>query len=130
MAFVGIYRGPYFAAMELQARWACGVFSGRLPEPSAEEFSVGLEEERKIRASQPRPQFPHGDYVGMTESLAKHVGVHPEAILSNENDPLHRFLHDGPFLPFHFRLAGFAAKPDIAGAAITECAARFMPDLA
>ena len=28
---VGLYRGPYFATMELQARWACGTFSGRLP---------------------------------------------------------------------------------------------------
>lgn len=27
---VGLYRGPYFAALELQGRWACGVFSQRL----------------------------------------------------------------------------------------------------
>ena len=29
---VGLYRGPYFAALELQGRWACGVFSQRLNE--------------------------------------------------------------------------------------------------
>eukprot|EP00929_Paragymnodinium_shiwhaense_P121370 TRINITY_DN9359_c1_g1_i1.p1 TRINITY_DN9359_c1_g1~~TRINITY_DN9359_c1_g1_i1.p1 ORF type:complete len:454 (-),score=80.93 TRINITY_DN9359_c1_g1_i1:332-1693(-) len=62
LAFVGIYRGPYFAAMELQARWACGVFSGRLPAPSASEVDAGLAIEREIRTKVPRPQFPHGDY--------------------------------------------------------------------
>ena len=38
-----MYRGPYFAAIELMSRWACGVFSGRLP-PLSEEPN-GVEEE-------------------------------------------------------------------------------------
>ena len=33
---VGLYRGPFFAALELQGRWACGVFSGRLQQLSQE----------------------------------------------------------------------------------------------
>lgn len=35
---MGLYRGPYFAVLELQARVACGVFSKRLKQPSQERF--------------------------------------------------------------------------------------------
>jgi dimethylaniline monooxygenase (N-oxide forming) len=88
LAFVGLYRGPYFATIELQARWACGVFSQRLPPPTQQEFNMGLAAERSIRTCRPRPQFPHGDYAGMTEQLARHVGVHPGEILSNKSHEL------------------------------------------
>lgn len=125
LAFVGLYRGPYFAAMELQARWACGVFSGRLPPPSLEELEAGLDAEREVREQRPRPQFPHGDYVGMTEALAQRIGVHPTDILADEAHPLHSLLFEGPLLPFHYRLAGFGAQPALAEAAIRECAQRF-----
>jgi len=125
LAFVGIYRGPYFAVMELQARWACGVFSGRLPAPTAAELEAGLEAERSVRRQRPRPQFPHGDYVGMVESLAHRVGVHPAEILASESDDLRPLLHDGPLLPFHYRLVGFGARRAVAEAAIRECAAKY-----
>eukprot|EP00746_Dinoflagellata_sp_MGD_P029917 gnl/MRDRNA2_/MRDRNA2_170900_c0_seq1.p1 gnl/MRDRNA2_/MRDRNA2_170900_c0~~gnl/MRDRNA2_/MRDRNA2_170900_c0_seq1.p1 ORF type:complete len:503 (-),score=65.26 gnl/MRDRNA2_/MRDRNA2_170900_c0_seq1:162-1670(-) len=125
LAFVGIYRGPYFAAMELQARWVCGVFSKRLPKPSWAEMELGLKEERRIRAEKPRPQFPHGDYVQLVETLSKHVGAYPVDILENTSDPLHSLLYDGPLLPFHYRLVGFGAKREVAEAAIKECAKRF-----
>ncbi|CAE8603970.1 unnamed protein product [Polarella glacialis] len=125
LAFVGIYRGPYFATMELQARYALGLFSGRLQQPTPEVFSAGLAEERQIRAKRPRPQFPHGDYVGMTDSLAKLVGVHPGEILANEAHPLHAKLCDGPLLPFHYRLVGFQSKAADAEAAIEECSKKY-----
>lgn len=124
LAFVGMYRGPYFAAIELQARWACGVFSGRLSPPVEEEVRAGLEAERRVRNQVPRPQFPHGDYVGMTERLAKLVGVHPTDLLAEDN-PLQKLLVDGPLLPFHYRLVGFGAKPQMAETAIRECAAKY-----
>lgn len=125
LAFVGLYRGPYFAAMELQARWACGVFSGRLPKPSPADVAAGLASERSVRHQRPRPQFPHGDYVGMTEALAKRVGVHPESILAEAAHPLRGLLYDGPLLPFHYRLVGFGGRPADAEAATKECAARY-----
>lgn len=121
LAFAGLYRGPYFSIMELQARWACGVFSGRLPYPSAEEMVAGLEVERRIRSKKPRPQFPHGDYVGMAEVLAKLVGVFPSSIIEDLGHPFRHLIYDGPLLPFHYRLQGFGAKPKVAEEAIRAC---------
>ena len=115
---------PYFATVELQARWACGVFSGRLPAPSVDELREGLDQERCVRHSTPRPQFPHGDYVSMADDLARLVGVLPVTALADEAHPLHDLLHRGPLLPFHYRLEGVGAVPDVAEAAVRECAAR------
>jgi len=67
----------------------------------------------------------------MTEALAHHVGVHPASALNartmpeNSDAELGRLLYDGPLLPFHYRLEGFKAKPDVARAAIMECAQRY-----
>ncbi|CAK0889786.1 unnamed protein product [Prorocentrum cordatum] len=121
LAFVGLYRGPYFAAMELQARWACGVFSGRLQRPGAEELERGLQRERDVRAKLPRQQFPHGDYVGMVEALARRVGVHPQQLLNDSSGEMYQLLYKGPLLPFHYRLVGFQSKPEVASRAIREC---------
>lgn len=122
LAFVGMYRGPFFAVMELQARWACAVFSARLPRPSHTEIEHGLDEERAVRRSRPRPQFPHGDYVTMADDLARRIGAWPAAALENSAHPLHSLLRDGPLLPFHFRLEGHHAKPRLAEEAIRQCA--------
>lgn len=74
LAFVGMYRGPYFAAMELQAKWAAAVFSQSLPPPSEEAIQEGIEAEKGIRDQVPRPQFPHGDYVGFCNDLGRELG--------------------------------------------------------
>jgi len=97
IAFVGIYRGPYFGVIELQARWACMVFGGHLPHPTAEEMAEGVTAERLIREQHQQLQFPHGDYVRMLEDLASRMGVMP---------PRDHPLCSGPMLPAHFRLVG------------------------
>ncbi|CAI7887366.1 unnamed protein product [Closterium sp. NIES-53] len=73
-AMVGMYRGPYFAAMELQARWAAAVLSGALPPVPNSTLQEGIEEARKVREQQPRPQFPVWDYVGTCNSLSEALG--------------------------------------------------------
>lgn len=125
LAFVGMYRGPYFAAMELQARWACGVFSGRLPTPTLEDCLEGQKEARAIREQRPRPQFPHGDYTGMADELAMYVGVRPAKMLEDNAHPMQKALYEGPLLPFHYRLDGFGAKQRLARGAIQECLGRY-----
>ncbi|SDM16902.1 flavin-containing monooxygenase [Allokutzneria albata] len=109
-AFVGLYRGPYFGVMELQARWAAAVLTGALPRPSG--MRAGLERQLEIREQRPRPQFPHGDYVGMADRLAAEIGVLP--------DPP----PDGPLLPAHYRLHGPGRAPDLARAEIAFVARR------
>ena len=73
--FVGFYRGPFWGAIELQARWCAGLFSGSLPWPTDDKMREGILLEKIMRDSKPRPQFPRGDYVGFGTELANEVGV-------------------------------------------------------
>ncbi|CAE7541488.1 FMO5 [Symbiodinium sp. CCMP2592] len=126
LAFVGLYRGPYFAVLELQARWVCGVFSGRLQAPGEDSRRSSLQQAWALRNLGDRPQFPHS-YVEMAEELAELVGVHPRE-LESPSHPLHHLYPDiaeGPLLPFHYRLLGFGADPDTAQTAMLECREAF-----
>jgi dimethylaniline monooxygenase (N-oxide forming) len=107
MAFVGMYRGPFFAVMELQARLACMVFSKKIEAPTDEAMQEGISSERKIRQMVPRPQFSHGDYVALADDLAKQISVLPDY----EAD---KRLWSEPLIASHYRLTGFANKPDVA----------------
>jgi len=68
-----MYRGPFWGAMELQARWAMKVFSGRLAMPPRQEVQEGIKKELQIKHQRPRPQFPKPDYVAMCESLERRL---------------------------------------------------------
>ena len=61
-----------------------------------------LVEERNIREFNPRPQFPHGDYVYLADSIATEIGVKPTT-QQEEDFP---YLYSGVFIPEHFRLNG------------------------
>lgn len=126
MAFVGMYRGPYFGVMELQARWAAGVLSGRLPAPDRAAMDRAMAVERAIRDQRPRPQFPHADYPDMCDALAARLDVMPDL---DQTTAFGRFLWHGPVLPAHYRLRGAHARPAGARAVIAEVAALFGHDL-
>ena len=49
MFFVGMYKGPYFAVMEYQAKWASKVLSNQITLPSIEEMEKGIQAELDIR---------------------------------------------------------------------------------
>ena len=71
---------PIGRIIELQARWVAAIFSGQSPGPSFQEQQAGLDLEQRVRAQDPRPQFPHGDYVGMANDLAREaLGVVPSS---------------------------------------------------
>jgi len=95
LAFIGMYRGPFWATIELQSRWVAAIFSGLLSIPSIATQRIGLDMERRIRDQQPRPQFPHGDYVGNADDLAKEIFG---ATSSNTSDIVisTQFRTDGP----------------------------------
>ncbi len=102
VAFVGLYRGPYFAVMELQARWACAVFAGELAAPTEAEQRRGVADAQALGEEYPRPQFPYGDYVGLADRLAGHLGVQPDPVP----------LWDDPVVAAHYRLTGRSARPE------------------
>jgi len=110
VAFVGMYRGPYFAVMELQARWACAVFARQLAPPAPAELRTGVATALAIRAQRPRPQFPYADYVGHADAIAARLGVRPAL----------EQLWDDPVVSAHYRLTGRHARPEVAWAQIAS----------
>lgn len=115
LAFVGMYRGPYFATMELQARLACHVFAKIVPAPTYESMLAGITQERQIRHQMPRLQFPHGNYVEFADELATMAGVLPDLeALKTEDEALYKKLWEGPLVAAHYRLNGHVSKAEVA----------------
>lgn len=90
LGFVGQYKGAYFGYMELQARLLAGMQNGQVElgnnDGSPDEISQNLlEHARQVRQQQPRPQFPHFDYVGAMDSLAERVQLTPDATTFGAN---------------------------------------------
>lgn len=79
LAFVGMYRGPYFGVVELQARLAAATLSGLLPPEPEEVQRAGVLKELRLREQHPRPALPHADYVGHISGMAAALGVLPDA---------------------------------------------------
>lgn len=75
LSFVGMYKGPYFLTMGLQAQIAAKQLSG---EKVISDVNLNKEIERAdhIRNQNPRPQFPYGEYVNSSLALAKILGIH------------------------------------------------------
>lgn len=77
LGFVGMYKGPYFGVMELQARLLAGMLSGKVT-PSQDDMNSALHDSQSIRQnSERRAQFPRFDYIGMMDSLAEQVDLVP-----------------------------------------------------
>ncbi|CAI5941845.1 unnamed protein product [Closterium sp. NIES-65] len=108
-AMVGMYRGPYFGAMELQARWAAATLSGALPPVPTSTLQEGIEEAREVREQQPRPQFPVWDYVSMCNSLSEALGC------ALPTDPEWMRAHD-MVVPAHY--CTLTSAPSVAAAEV------------
>jgi dimethylaniline monooxygenase (N-oxide forming) len=103
IAFVGMYRGPYFGVIELQARWAARVFSSKVNLTSNEDMKAGIDDQRNIRNKLPRAQFPHS-YVELANSIAKELNLLPdfEYLKSNDQDA-YKLLWEGVTVPDLYR---------------------------
>ena len=103
ITFIGHYRGPNFPVMELQSRWLARILTGEQPMPDLATMRDGIAEERAMRIRVPRPQFPHGDFVGLADGLAKEIGVYPAL---DADDPSRTRVLEGPLVPAQYRLTG------------------------
>ncbi|KKA23214.1 Pyridine nucleotide-disulfide oxidoreductase [Rasamsonia emersonii CBS 393.64] len=76
LGFVGMYRGPYWGVMEMQARRLARQWS---PSPAEDPGRTAERQQlRTLRNADPRlarAQFPMGDYVGLMESFARELGI-------------------------------------------------------
>lgn len=105
LAFVGLVCPPYFAIVELQAKWACMVFSGKLKQPTVAEIESGIVQEGNVRKLEKRPQFAHADLIGACDDLATQIGIKPDFDrLRVENVNLYFKLYSGPFSPSEYLL--------------------------
>ncbi|HEY0328412.1 MAG TPA: NAD(P)-binding domain-containing protein [Rhodopseudomonas sp.] len=121
LSLVGLYRGPFFGIIELQARWAAALLAGAVPRPSAATAQAGMEREIAIRCQRPRPQFPHGEYVAFADEIAGELGIFPVAASSGE---MNIAVRQGPVVPAHYRLVGPHAKVELAESQIRSACSR------
>ncbi|KAB8255600.1 hypothetical protein BDV32DRAFT_154106 [Aspergillus pseudonomiae] len=114
LGFVGLYRGPYWGVMEMQARRVAESWYRADSEQgiqfSAEELENKAQERQSMRDYKSvdpnsRGQFPMGDYVGLMETLARDMGI-PRTPLPEAGERL------GPVLPTRYMAEG-QTKPSM-----------------
>ncbi|KAE8549477.1 hypothetical protein EYB25_007999 [Talaromyces marneffei] len=78
LGFVGMYRGPYWGVMEMQARSLARQWSGHI------DTNNDTTKVKYLRtASSSRAQFPMGDYVGLMETFARELQIPRKPIQDN-----------------------------------------------
>ncbi|WP_454782616.1 flavin-containing monooxygenase [Legionella sp. WA2022007384] len=110
LAYIGMYpgaRGAVFPLVELQARYACGVFSGRLKLPSIDLMKEEIANTPKDR-----------EEIKFSTALAQKLGVMPN--LNSYNWVLRHMLLNGAYTPARFRLEGLQSNPKTAVKSIKE----------
>jgi cation diffusion facilitator CzcD-associated flavoprotein CzcO len=105
LAFLGQFAlvGPYLPILELQARWAAGVWSGALPGPSRQQMRAGISAHRAMRAL-----MPVDIYHALAGLLAGELGVEPDPAAWPQHS---QGLLFGPLAPARYRLQGPGAQP-------------------
>lgn len=85
LGFVGMYKGPHFPAIELQARWLAALWTGACEWPSEAQRTDALHAARAVRSgggdettgeAAGRAQFP-ADHVRLMLGLARQLGIAP-----------------------------------------------------
>lgn len=96
LGFVGFYRGPYWGAMEMQARFLGAEWAKENRQTSTtEDQRQSLRVLRDSETNFQRGQFPMGDYVGLMESFTKDLGI-DRAGLSEDDS------RSGPAIPARY----------------------------
>lgn len=90
LGFVGMYRGPYWGVMEMQARSLARQWSGQM------NIDNDISKVKDLRAISSRAQFPMGDYVGLMETFAREMHI-PRKSLQG-----HTAERAGPVIPAQY----------------------------
>jgi hypothetical protein len=82
IGFIGMYRGPYWGVMEMQARHLAALWAGdERSKTSSMLIHDGLQRMQELRDMKAaRPQWPMGDYVGIMESCGREMKMKRQAI--------------------------------------------------
>lgn len=105
LAFVGLTRGFFFPGAELQAKWACKVFGGKISLGSKTEMreQTASIHDKRIEVQSLGLQFPYGSYVDLVDSLANKLNLLPDFESLKRNNPyVYEMLWSNACLPFHF----------------------------
>jgi dimethylaniline monooxygenase (N-oxide forming) len=103
-------QGPYFALLELQARWIVAIWAGDVAPPE--------EAHMRLTIAEPRP--PLDAHNALATTLADELGVAPDLCSRPE---LTEALLFGPLLPPRYRFDGPGASRDAAEWFTTQLAA-------
>ncbi|KAJ5729002.1 FAD-dependent pyridine nucleotide-disulfide oxidoreductase [Penicillium malachiteum] len=96
LGFVGLYRGPYWGVMEMQARFLGNEWAGEDQETlGTEDQRAGVRLLRHSDSNTRRSQFPMGDYVGLMEAFARDLEIERTS-LSNDGS------RSGPVIPARY----------------------------
>lgn len=105
MAFVGLTDGLFNAAFELQAKWACSVFTGAWKLPDEATMNSYLKDLEAKRLADRHSNFPYGLPVQLVDELAKELKVYPDFERLKKEDPhLYRMLWCNVVFVSHFFL--------------------------
>ncbi|EGC31147.1 hypothetical protein DICPUDRAFT_57884 [Dictyostelium purpureum] len=115
IAFVGLINTPYYTTLELMARFACLVFSGKKQLAAKDEFDINLKEQYEIRYNSIKNQhFSFVDHVIHSDQLAKEIGCLPDFDeIKKTNTELYEMLWNGLFCNACYRLVGENSKPSL-----------------
>lgn len=90
LGFVGMYRGPYWGVMEMQARSLARQWSGET------ETNIDSTKVKGLRTTSSRAQFPMGDYVGLMETFAREMQIPRKGLQDNTTE------RTGPVIPARY----------------------------
>lgn len=104
-AMIGQVGGTFYTGSELQAHWACKVFSGKCYLPDKEVMLAEIEEDLKRRDEASKEKYPLGGYTILNDKIAKASGQLPDFDkLKSENEVLYNKLWSTGLQPNHYFL--------------------------
>ncbi|MBJ7449123.1 MAG: NAD(P)-binding domain-containing protein [Parachlamydiales bacterium] len=114
LGFVGMYRGPHFSVIQLQAQALMSIFAKKISMPERQELMFGMDSVKKLRESNPKTQYPYPNNIEFCDGIASLIGAKPEPKDFHNDYNLWNMIYKGPFSLAHYGLKGVYAQPEYA----------------